>query len=470
MEIYAVILAGGMGSRLWPLSRELYPKQLLKLIGDDSLIQGTVKRLNPLVPDKNIRVVCGQEHYFEILRHLEAIGFNNGEKNSHIITEPIGRNTAPAIALALRELADIENDCLVLVLPADHIIKDIEAFQDSIKKASAMAIRDYIVTFGIKPVFPETGYGYIQSDTPVEGTVGYKVKRFVEKPDFKTAQAYINSGDYFWNSGIFLFKSSFMLKEMETYMPDLLSELGECHEKGSPIKKELYAKLPSISIDYGIMEKTGRASVLPATFAWSDIGSWQALYDLLPKDNDENVVTGYVKTIDTKNSLIRADKRLVTTIGLSDMVVVETPDALLVSTMDRSQEVKEIVSELKIHGSEEYRTHVTVYRPWGTYTVLEQGPGFQIKRIEVYPGAKLSLQMHFHRSEHWVVVSGTARIINDDKELFLEENQSTYIPKAKNHRLENPGKILLQIIEVQIGSYLGEDDIVRFDDEFGRVE
>ncbi len=464
IKIYPVLLAGGTGSRLWPISRELYPKQLVNLVGADSLIQSTIKRLLPELKAQRVRIVCGEEHFYEIARHLEEI---NVPSKGKIITEPCGRNTAPAILLAVLNILKSEKDAVLLIFPSDHVINDVAKFRKKLRKAISLTKKNYIVTFGIKPTSPETGYGYIEGAKALNREA-FAIKRFVEKPDEKTAQHYVKAGNFFWNSGMFAFKASVLLKEFKTYEPALLKNVQKIVSNSPDVTFEEYSKLPDISIDYTIMEKTRKGVVLPSDFGWSDIGSWKSLYDFLPKGDNNNVVEGDVILKETKNCFIRGDNRLIVVNDLEDIVVVETPDTVFVSDLNKSKNVKSIVNELKKMGRKEYKAHTTVYRPWGTYTVIEENKNTKIKRIVVYPGAKLSLQMHHHRSEHWIVVQGTAKIVNDDQKVYLEENQSTYVPKATRHRLENPGKIPLHIIEVQMGDYLEEDDIVRFDDEFGR--
>ncbi len=464
LNIYPVLLAGGTGTRLWPVSRELAPKQLASLVGDDSLIQNTIKRLSPAVGSERLKIICGIEHLFEIARHLEALGMSSEGK---IITEPCGRNTAPAILLAVLDILKAEEDALLLIFPSDHVIRDLPGFHNSLETAVKLAEAGHIVTFGIRPDRPETGYGYIEGlDDAGEGAL--MVKRFVEKPDHETAQHYLDEGNFFWNSGMFAFKASVMIEEFKAAEPELLKMMQDIISDDTPVTPEKYEMLPNISIDCAIMEKTKRGVVLPSDFGWSDIGTWETLYNFLPKDKDNNVVEGDVILQDTKNSLLRADHRLIVANGLDNIVVVETPDTVFVSDLEKSKDVKKIVTELKEAGREEYKAHTTVYRPWGTYTILEERDNNKIKRIVVYPGAKLSLQSHQKRNEHWIVVSGTAKIVNGDKVIILEENQSTYVPKETKHRLENPGTEPLHIIEVQMGDYLGEDDIERFDDDFGR--
>jgi len=465
IKTYSILLAGGSGSRLWPISRELYPKQLVNLIGSESLIQSTIKRLSPVLDPEMAMVVCGDEHFFEIKRHLEETGISSDGK---VITEPCGRNTAPAILLALLNILRKEKDAILLVFPADHVITEKDKFHRTLQKAIGLAEKGYIVTFGIRPLYPETGYGYIEGSGPSRGGA-LSIKRFVEKPDRKTAERYLKAGNFFWNSGMFAFRASVMLGEFRRYASDLLKDMEDIIKAGTPITQESYERLPNISIDYAIMEKTRRGVVLPSDFGWTDIGSWKSLYDLLPKDDNGNVIEGDVILRNTKNSLIKGDERLIVINGLENVVVVETPDTVFISDIKRTQDVKLIVNELKRLGRKEYKAHTTVYRPWGKYTVLEEKGNSKMKRIVIYPGARLSMQMHYHRSEHWIVAQGTAKITIGDRTIFLEENQSTYIPKATPHRLENPGKIPLHIIEIQMGGYLEEDDIVRFDDDFGRT-
>ncbi|MBI4843768.1 MAG: mannose-1-phosphate guanylyltransferase/mannose-6-phosphate isomerase [Nitrospirae bacterium] len=464
LNIYPVLLAGGTGTRLWPVSRELFPKQLASLAGDDSLLQNTIKRLSPVIGTERLRIVCGAEHFFEIARHLDALGISSEGK---IITEPCGRNTAPAVLLALLDIQKTEEDAVLLIFPADHVIKDVSGFHRVLEAAVKLAEKGHIVTFGIKPDRPETGYGYIEGAGDA-GEGALRIRRFVEKPDLRTAEHYLREGNFFWNSGIFVFRASVMRAEFSAFEPRLLQEMLDIVSREGCMSLAGYDALPNISIDYAIMEKTERGVVLPSDFGWSDIGTWETLYNFLPKDISGNVAEGDVILKDTKNSFVRGENRLVVVTGLEDVVVVETPDTVFVSDLQKSKDVKNVVAELKEKGREEYKSHVTVYRPWGTYTILEKRENTKIKRIVVYPGAKLSLQMHNRRSEHWVVVQGTAKILNGDKTVILHENESTYVPKGNRHRLENPGKEPLHIIEVQMGDYLGEDDIVRFDDDFGR--
>ncbi|WP_420828913.1 mannose-1-phosphate guanylyltransferase/mannose-6-phosphate isomerase [Desulfobulbus rhabdoformis] len=463
-----VILAGGTGSRLWPLSRELYPKQVINLTGDLSLLQNTVLRLSHLNDVLDPIIVVGEEHRFLTKTQLEDL---NAFSQFQILLEPCGKNTAPAICGAAAFVAKKgRGQDILLVLPADHLIQKEAPFTQAVQQAAVLAEEGKIVTFGIVPDHPETGYGYIARG---EGT---QVESFVEKPDLATAEQYLASGRYFWNSGMFAFTAETMLAEMEIHAPVILEQMTNAVQQGAPdgvffrFNAQNMGACPSDSIDYVVMEKTDKACVVEADIGWSDIGSWKALWEVAEKDDQGNVSFGDVVLEDVKNSLVRAEHTLVATVGLEDTLVVETADAVLVAPMNRSQDVKKIVSRLKQEKRPEYHTHRTVYRPWGSYTTLELQPRFQIKRITVHPGARLSLQMHHHRHEHWVVVSGTAKIQNGEQSILLKENESTYIPSCTVHRLENPGVIPLELIEVQIGSYLGEDDIVRFDDEYGRVQ
>ncbi len=467
-KIQPVILAGGTGSRLWPLSRELYPKQLLQLIDETSLLQTTVLRISLLDEVLAPLLVVGEEHRFITKRQLESLALG---EDSVILLEPVARNTAPAVCGAVEYCASVQDEeTILLVLPADHLILRKDAFQQAVLDAVKLAEEGKIVTFGIEPQHPETGYGYIEQGE------GSAVKSFREKPDFDTAKSYIEQGNYYWNSGMFAFSIKTFRTEMDKYAPEILSSMRESVLRGRRdgsffrLDKEAMSSSPDDSLDYALMERTACAAVVAADLDWSDIGSWHALWEVSEKDESGNVVQGDVLMEDTKNCLIRSEDTLVATVGLEDTLVVETSDAVLVAPLSRSQDVKKIVTKLKKSSRGEFKLHRTVHRPWGSYTVLEQHERYQIKRISVIPGSKLSLQMHHHRHEHWVVVSGTARITNGDEVFLLFENQSTYIPAGVNHRLENPGVIDLELIEVQNGSYLGEDDIVRFEDEYGREE
>ncbi len=464
-KIQPVILAGGTGSRLWPLSRELYPKQLLRLTNDATLLQTTMHRVK-MVPDVLPPVVMvGEEHRFITLAQLEEAG---GFEQFSILLEPVGRNTAPAICGAAEYCGNTDDDIILLVLPADHVITRTDSFVQVVGQAAELAGKGALVTFGIEPAHPETGYGYIEKGD------GASVLSFKEKPHLELAREYLLKGNYYWNSGMFAFSRNTFLKEMELYGPEILHQMSEAVRRGERdgrffrLDRAAMERCPGDSIDYVLLEKTDKAAVVVADLGWSDIGSWKALWDVLDKDESGNVVKGDVIAEGTKNCLLRSERSLVAAVGLEDTMVVETADAVLVAPLSRSQDVKKVVSHLKKSGRKEFREHRTVYRPWGSYTVLEEQSRYQIKRITVKPGAKLSLQMHHHRHEHWVVVSGTAKVVNGEREILLYENQSTYIPSGARHRLENPGVIPLELIEVQIGSYLGEDDIVRFEDVYGR--
>ena len=468
-KIQPVILAGGTGSRLWPLSRELYPKQLLPLTDATSLLQTTVLRVAQLPEMLPPIVVVGEEHRCIARSQIDEL---HAVKDYTILLEPLGRNTAPAVAGAVEYIVTGgSDDAILLILPADHLVKNAQQFHKAVKKAAKLAVEGLVVTFGIEPKGPETGYGYIERGE------GNTVLSFKEKPDLATAKDYLAKGNYFWNSGMFAFSIKTFRQEMEKYAPEILACMAEAAGEGKRdqrffrLDNEAMSRCPSDSIDYALMEKTSRAAVVAADLGWSDIGSWQALWEVLEKDADGNILQGNPDNLivnDSRNCLVRSDDRLVATVGLEGTLVVETADAVLVAPLSRSQDVKKVVEELKRQGRKEFRFHRTVYRPWGSYTVLEEQPRYQMKRITVNPGQKLSLQMHHHRHEHWVVVTGTARITNGETVSFIYENQSTYIKAGDLHRLENPGVIPLELIEVQIGSYLGEDDIVRFDDDYGR--
>ncbi|MFD1383507.1 mannose-1-phosphate guanylyltransferase/mannose-6-phosphate isomerase [Rhodanobacter aciditrophus] len=462
MQIIPVILSGGVGSRLWPLSREHFPKQCLNLAHDHlSLLQQTAQRTQHLDVSAPI-IVCNDDHRFLIAQQLQELGI----KDASIILEPVGRNTAPAIALAALEANS--DDAMLLVLPADHVINDIRAFEEAISQATSFAEADNLVTFGITPTRPETGYGYIKAGE------NHDVEKFVEKPDSDTAEKYLASGDYLWNSGMFLFKAGTFLSELKSHREDIYQAVSNAYQNKSQdldfvrVDTELFSACPEESIDYAVMEPTKQAKVVPYSGDWSDIGAWDALYDFADKDSDQNVLIGDVMAEDTNNTLINAKSRLVAAVGVNNLAIIETADAVLVIDKNNAQSVKKIVKRIQKEGREEHAFHTTVHRPWGTYQTVDLGNRHQVKRIMVKPGEKLSVQMHHHRAEHWVVVSGTAKVQNGDKEILLTENESTYIPIGEIHALENPGKIPLELIEVQSGSYLGEDDIVRFSDRYGR--
>ncbi len=463
-----VILSGGAGTRLWPLSRELYPKQLLPLVGGHTMLQETVRRLEGLEVGAPL-VVCNEAHRFLVAEQLRQIG----SVPRAIVLEPAGRNTAPAIALAAHvALAGEAQDALLLVLPADHVIRDTAAFHEAIAAAIEGAAAGELVTFGVVPDAPETGYGYIRRGQPLGG--GFRIGSFVEKPDLARAQQFLASGEYYWNSGMFLFSARRYLEELEKFAPDIAAVCRAAAASGqrdldfTRIDAVQFNDCRSESIDYAVMEKTSSAMVVPLNVGWSDVGSWSALHAAIPSDASGNVLKGDVITEDSEGCFIHAESRLVATVGLRDHVVVETKDAVLVAPRDRVQDVKALVSKIKAEGRYEHALHREVFRPWGSYDSLHNGTRHQVKHLIVKPGGVLSLQMHHHRAEHWVVVSGTARITRGDEVFLLEENQSTYIPVGVKHRVENPGKIEVHIIEVQSGTYLGEDDIVRFEDQYGR--
>lgn len=461
LKLHSIILAGGSGTRLWPLSREEYPKQFSSIIGNDSLLQSTYKRLLHHFGQENISVVVGDNHIFEVNRHLKEI---NIDKSENIITEPLGRNTAPAILYGTLKILSGVDDALIFVFPADHVIEDSTAFENAIEGAGVLAHEGYIVTFGIKPQYPETGYGYIEGGDPVEEG-GLKIKRFVEKPNEEKAVEYMNSGNYFWNGGIFAFKASTILKEFHKHAPEIIGLLGS----GKNTDETVYSKLPNISFDYAIMEKTDCGAVLPVSFKWSDVGSWKSVFDFLPKENNNNVLKGDVVAKNSKNCLIQGDRRLIVANGLSDIAVVDTDDAVLISHIDHSSNVKSIVNELKENGRQESFSHHIVNKPWGYYLNLNTDEGYKVKKIVVNPGCKLSLQKHEHRSEHWIISKGTAKVINGEDEIIVKEKGAVFIPRQNVHRVENIGDNSLHIIEVQFGDILEEGDIVRLEDDYGRI-
>ena len=480
--ILPVILSGGAGTRLWPLSRELYPKQLLPLANELTMLQETSSRLSGLADVAAPVIVCNDAHRFMVAEQMRQLE----QTPAAIMLEPCGRNTAPAVAMAALHARRDNDDPLLLVLPADHLIADVEKFQKVVTQAAVAAQDGALVTFGIVPTAPETGYGYIRAgqawQTPETDDQGpltndhtaYAVAEFVEKPDLVTAENYLASTDYYWNSGMFLFRASRFLEELERFRPDILAA---CENTFGSLQVDLdflrldaeaFAACPSDSIDYAVMEKTDRAVVYPLAAGWNDIGAWSALWDVKPHDAAGNVLQGDVVVTDAKNCYLQASRRLVAAVGVEDLVVVETSDAVLVAARDKVQDVKLIVEQLKQQGRSEALLHRRVNRPWGAYEGVDVGERFQVKRITVNPGASLSLQKHHHRAEHWVVVRGTAQVTCGSKVMTLTENQSTYIPLGEVHRLENPGRIPLELIEVQSGSYLGEDDIVRLEDGYGR--
>ncbi|MBN5273108.1 mannose-1-phosphate guanylyltransferase/mannose-6-phosphate isomerase [Serratia marcescens] len=464
-NIYPVIMAGGTGSRLWPLSRELFPKQFLALCSEFSMLQTTVNRLDGL-EISNPLVICNEEHRFIVAEQLRQI-----TRLSHnIILEPVGRNTAPAIALAALQATANGEDPLLLVLAADHVIQDEKTFRNAVLQAVPFAQDGKLATFGIVPTGPETGYGYIHKGESIDGSATCRVSRFVEKPNLVTAEEYLRSGEYLWNSGMFLFKASRYLEELNKYRPDILSACRKSLQHTSPdldfvrVDREAFLTCPDESVDYAVMEQTADAVVVPLDAGWSDVGSWSALWEISEKDSSGNSTFGDVLQHGSTNNYIRAEHKLVATVGVDNLVVVETKDAVLIANKDKVQDVKEIVNHLKRSKRPESKQHREVYRPWGQHDAIAQGDRFQVRKITVKPGEKLSLQMHHHRSEHWVVVSGTAKVTKGGVVQFVSENESVYIPLGVEHSLENPGKIALNLIEIQSGSYLHEDDIVRFDD------
>ena len=464
-----VILSGGAGTRLWPLSRELYPKQLLRLVAERTMLQETVARTEGLPGLAPPIVICNENHRFMVAEQLRELG----TAPQAIVLEPQGRNTAPAAAIAaLLVSGGADADPVLLVLPADHVITDVPAFQAAVAVGRVAAESGSLVTFGVVPDRAETGYGYIRRGAGPGPA--FSVGEFVEKPDSATARGYVESGEYYWNSGMFMFRASAYLAELGRYAPAMLAA---CRAALAAAGRDLdflrlpaqeFASCPSDSIDYAVMERTDRAVVVPLAAGWSDVGSWAALADALPRDAEGNVTAGDVLTEDSSGCYLHSTSRLVAAVGLRDHVVVETKDAVLVAPRDRVQDVKELVAELKARGRYETSLHREVYRPWGSYDSIDSGDRFQVKRLIVNPGATLSLQLHHHRAEHWVVVTGTAKVTRGDEVFTLSENESTYIPIGARHRIENPGKIPLHIIEVQSGTYLGEDDIVRFEDRYGR--
>lgn len=469
--IVPVILCGGSGTRLWPLSRNAYPKQLLPLVSANSLLQDTLLRTSAISKVTAPLVICHDDHRFLVAEQLQEMGV----RDAQIILEPVGKNTAPAVAIAALQLSQAGSDPLLLILPADHVIKDTEKFLAAVSEASALAEDGNLVTFGVIPTKPETGYGYIKKAEELTAH-SYKVEKFVEKPDYATAEAYVTSGEYLWNSGIFMFKASVFLAELKKYAPEMLAA---CEKTIASMTTDLdfirlreadFSACPSNSIDYAVMEKTQSAVVVPLAAEWSDVGSWSALWEAHEASDEQgNVVYGDVVTEQVNNSYLRAESRMLAVVGVTDHIIVETPDVVLVAHKDNCQAVKEIVERLKKDKRPEALLHRRVHRPWGHYETIDQSTSFLVKRITVKPGASLSLQMHHHRSEHWVVVSGTAKVTRGEEVFLLDQNQSTYIPVGVKHRLENTGTVNIELIEVQSGDYLGEDDIVRFEDVYGRA-
>ncbi|WP_010179983.1 mannose-1-phosphate guanylyltransferase/mannose-6-phosphate isomerase [Glaciecola sp. HTCC2999] len=463
-----VVMAGGTGSRLWPISRSNFPKQFINLVTEHSMLQDTLLRVDGLKTDAPY-IICNESTRFLVADELQNINVTD----SNIILEPVGRNTAPAIALAAFDAISKGQDPILLVLAADHVIKDQDEFIRIISSAESAASKGKLVTFGVVPNAPETGYGYIK--TGQQESDYFNIEAFVEKPDLDKATSYLASGDYLWNSGMFMFKASTYLNELKLNSPDIYASCEIAIQQATTdmdfirISKELFEQCPDDSIDYAVMEKTENAVVIPLDAKWSDVGSWASLSDISDKDEYNNVHQGDVISVDTQNTYVYSPDRLTATIGLQDLIIVDSKDALLVAHKNNSQDVKKVVKQLKQENRSEYSTHREVHRPWGKYDSIDNGERYQVKRITVKPGAKLSVQMHHHRAEHWIVVSGTAKVTNGDKTFILSENESTYIPVGVVHALENPGKLPLELIEVQSGAYLGEDDIVRFEDNYGRV-
>jgi mannose-1-phosphate guanylyltransferase/mannose-6-phosphate isomerase len=464
--MYGLILAGGSGSRLWPLSRELYPKQLLNIENTESLLQATFLRLKECLPAEKIISMTGVKHASNVHYQLSSL-----TKNPVVLSEPISKNTAPAIVLGCKYISETaKDDPIVIVVPSDHMIKNTKAFVETVEKGKILAERGYIVTFGIQPDYPETGYGYINVSGQCIET-GYKVNKFVEKPSNENASKYVLDGNYFWNSGIFMFKTSTLLEEVSKCAPDIFKQLKNFDfTKSAEIPFTEFEKMPNVSIDYAVMEKSDKIALVELKSDWNDLGSWKSIYDVTPKDENGNVKIGHVIDEGSKNTLVYSSSKLVATIGLEDVVVVETEDAILACKSDRAQDVKKIFDTLKTQNDETYKVHKTVYRPWGYYTVLGEGKGFLTKMIQVNPGQKLSVQSHNHRSEHWVVLEGTATVLLEDDVHTLNKRQNINIPLKAKHSLQNHTKEPLKILEVQKGEYISEDDIIRYEDMYGRVK
>lgn len=470
MNIYPVIMSGGAGSRLWPVSRENFPKPLLPLVGVNTLLQETMIRLQGKNNVQAPIFVCNEEHRFLVAEQARLLQI----EPDCILLEPEGRNTAPALTLSALYLQAHDEQAVMVVMPADHVIQNAQAFFQSVRKAVEQAQSGKLVTFGIIPKTPETGYGYIKKGAELDNSGVYQVAGFVEKPNVQTAQEYLATGAYLWNSGIFVLTPTTWLKELEAFRPDILEACKQAMQANKTdgsflrVQKEAFSACPSDSIDYAVMEKTNKAVVVPLDVDWSDVGAWSSIWDIGSKDEQGNKFDGDVLTYGVKNSLVVAEHRLVAAVDVENIAIIETADAVLVVPRDKAQNVKEIVTQLKKQNRDEYKYHRKVYRPWGAYEGIDKGDRFQVKHLTVKPGASISLQLHHHRAEHWIVVQGTAEVTRGDEVFTLSENQSTYIPLGVKHRLKNPGKLDLEIIEIQSGSYLGEDDIVRFEDVYNR--
>lgn len=475
--IVPVILSGGAGSRLWPVSREALPKPFIKLPDGQSLLQKTLLRSAGIDGVENVLTVTNRNYHFLTRDEYAEAGAGAAALKLGFLLEPAARNTAPAVAAAaLHQARSQGEDTILLVLPADHLIRDQAGFAAAVDRARVLAEQGWLVTFGVTPTRPETGYGYIEAGEAVAGTGGHRVSRFVEKPDVETARGYLATGRFTWNSGMFCFAAATLLRAMREHAPEVMKAVeaaltgADCTQEMALLEPKSFAEAPDISLDYAVMERAENVAVIPVGYDWNDIGSWDALAELTPADGRGNRIVGEAVTVDSDDCFIQSDSRVVASVGVRNLLVVDTPDALLVADRSRAQDVKAVVQQLKLVSHDSVRHHRIVHRPWGTYTVLEEGERFKLKRIVVKPGASLSLQMHYHRSEHWVVVSGTARVSNNGETFLLRTDESTYISAGHKHRLENPGMTDLVIIEVQSGEYVGEDDIVRFDDRYGRTE